>query len=57
MWLKHAHAQSQFGVRNEKLKAKRASETESQRKEMLRIRRENKKTDRSRTSAWPLSKD
>ena len=30
---------------NEKLKANRASETEEQRKEMLRIRRKNKKTE------------
>ena len=32
-------------LRNEKLKANRASETEEQRKERLRIRRENKKTE------------
>ena len=43
-------------LRNEKLKANRASETE-QRKEMLRIRRENKKTENHEKSGWPLSKD
>ena len=32
-------------LRNEKLKSNRASETEEQRKEMPRIRRENKKTE------------
>ena len=32
-------------IRNEKLKANRASVIEEQRKEMLRIRRENKKTE------------
>ena len=32
-------------LRNEKLKANRASVIEEQRKEMLRIRRENKKTE------------
>ena len=32
-------------LRNEKLKANRALVTEEQRKEMLRIRRENKKTE------------
>ena len=32
-------------LRNEKLKANRASETEEQRKERLRIRRENEKTE------------
>ena len=32
-------------LRNEKLKANRASETEEQRKERLRIRRKNKKTE------------
>ena len=32
-------------LRNEKLKTNRASETEEKRKEMLRIRRENKKTE------------
>ena len=32
-------------LRNEKLKANRASETEEQRKERLRIRHENKKTE------------
>ena len=32
-------------LRNEKLKANRASETEEQRKERLKIRRENKKTE------------
>ena len=32
-------------LRNEKLKSNRASETEDQRKERLRIRRENKKTE------------
>ena len=32
-------------LRNEKLKANRASEIEEQRKERLRIRRENKKTE------------
>ena len=33
-------------LRNEKLKTNRASETEGKRKEMLRIRRENKKTEK-----------
>ena len=37
-WTKKKHSH-----RNEKLKAKRASETEEQRKERLRIRRENEK--------------
>ena len=32
-------------LRNEKLKTNRASETEEKRKEMLRIRRQNKKTE------------
>ena len=37
-WTKKKHS-----LRNEKLKANRASETEEQRKERLRIRRENEK--------------
>ena len=39
-WTKKKHS-----LRNEKLKANRASETEEQRKERLRIIRENKKTE------------
>ena len=55
---------------NENLKANRTSETEEQRKERLRIRREKDRvirrtkgknrspgTDDTRNSAWPLSKD
>ena len=37
--------EKKLSFRNEKLKANRASETEEQRKERLRIRRENKKTE------------
>ena len=44
-------------LRNEKLKANRASVTEEQRKEMLRIRHENKKTENHENSACPLSND
>ena len=40
VWTKKKHS-----LRNEKLKANRASETGKQRKEWLRIRRENKKTE------------
>ena len=49
MWTKHVHAQSKawikkkYSLRNEKLEANRASETEEQIKERLRIRRENEK--------------
>ena len=43
-------------LRNEKLKANRASLTEEQRKERLRIRRE-KERKTTRISAWPFSKD
>ena len=45
MWPKHAHAEIQFWAVKTELKAKRASETEKQRKERLRIRREKKKTE------------
>ena len=38
-------------VRNEKLKPNRASKTEEQMKERLRIRRENKKTENPRETA------
>ena len=38
-------AEQKRSFRNEKLKVNRASETEGQRKERLRIRRENKKTE------------
>ena len=51
-------AEHKRSLRNEKLKANRASETEGQRKERLRIRREK---DRARStlqlpngSGWPL---
>ena len=40
-----ARTKKKRSLRNEKLKANRASVTEEQRKEMLRIRRENKKTE------------
>ena len=49
MWTKHVHAQSKAWtkkkclLRNEKLEANRASETEQQIKERLRIRCENEK--------------
>ena len=38
-------AEQKSSLRNEKLKINGASETEGQRKERLRIRRENKKTE------------
>ena len=37
--------EKKLSLRNEKLKSNRASETEEQRKERLRIRHENKKTE------------
>ena len=43
-------------LRNEKLKANRASQTEEQRKERLRIRREKERKTK-RISAWLFSKD
>ena len=63
-------AEKKRSLRNEKLKADRTSETEEQRKESLRIRREKDRARRklrerkgrqtqmiTRNSAWPLSKD
>ena len=60
-------AEKKRSLRNEKLKANRTSETEEQRKESLRIRREKDRARRrtkgrqtqtiTRNSAWPLSKD
>ena len=44
-------------LRNEKLKANRALESEGQRKERLRIRLGNKKTENQSSKAWPLTKD
>ena len=43
-------------LRNEKLKANRASSTEEQRKQRLRIRREKERKTK-RISAWLFSKD
>ena len=63
-------AKKKRSLRNEKLKADRTSETEEQRKDSLRIRREKDRARRrtkegkgcqtqtiTRNSAWPLSKD
>ena len=63
-------AEKKRSLRNEKLKVNRTSETEEQRKERLRIRREKDRARRrtserkgcqtqtiTRNSAWPLSKD
>ena len=63
-------AEKKRSLRNEKLIANRTSETEQQRKERLRIRREKDRARRitkgkksrqtqtiTRNSAWPLSKD
>ena len=62
-------AEKKRSLRNEKLKANRTSETEVQRKERLRIRREKIEREGVRErkgrqtqmitskSAWPLSKD
>ena len=63
-------AEKKRSLRNEKLKANRTSETEEQRKERLRIRREKIEREGelrerngrqtqtiTRNSAWPLSKD
>ena len=48
-------------LRNEKVNANRASETEEQRKERLRIRCKKDRARRKRkttgNSTWPLSKD
>ena len=49
-------AEKKRSLRNEKLKANRTSETEEQRKERLRIRRE-KERKTTRISAWLFSKD
>ena len=51
-WMK-----KKYSLRNDKLKANRASETEEQRKERLRIRRENEKIENHEKQPWPLSKD
>ena len=52
---------TQCSLRNEKLKTNRASETEEQRKERMRIRREKDRVRRkrktTRNSSWPFSKD
>ena len=72
-WTKKKPKKKKSSIRNEKLKANRASEIEEQRKERLRIRREkdrarrrikNKRKGKSRQKqktmrnrAWPLSKD
>ena len=63
-------AEKKSSLRNEKLKANRTSETEEQRKERLRIRREKDRvtrrtkrkksspdTDDYEKSTWPFSKD
>ena len=44
---REAEKQQQRSLRNEKLKANRASVTEEQRREMLRIRREKDRTKRT----------
>ena len=49
-------AEKKRSLRNEKLKANRTSETEEQRKERLRIRRE-KERKTTRISAWLFLKD
>ena len=50
-------AEKNCSLRNEKLKANGALESEGQRKERLRIRCENKKTGNQSSSSWPLAKD
>ena len=42
-WSRFSMTKKKHSLRNEKLRANRASETEEQRKERLRIRRENEK--------------
>ena len=52
-----AWTKNKRSLRNEKLKANRASETEEQRKERLRIRRENEKNRKPRETAPNHSHD